>query len=227
MVADSVYFERQIIAGNSLMPPRGLEFASRAVQKYPSSSQFWASKANAERKAGQSQMALESMKRALAINPKTPNGNLFLAQVYLDLNQPDSAVAVARRAVVAGEDGKTWGAFLLNPTQAAFKHADSTKAIPDYQKALSLAEESDRLSPSNTAKFFIGVSAFSIGIAQLQAAQKPKSCVLAKSAQEMLLKTQMNMPAGGAVDANTARTVLGYVTQYSPTADQMVKQYCK
>jgi tetratricopeptide (TPR) repeat protein len=226
-MADSVYFERQIIAGNQLTPPRGLEFASRAVQKFPSSAHFWASKANAERKAGQSQMALESMKRAMAIDAKTPNGNLFLAQVYIDLNQPDSAVAVARRAVASGEDGKTWGAFLLAPTQAAWKQADLTKQIPDYQKALSLAEESDRLSPSPTAKFFIGVSSFSIGMTALQQAQKPKSCSLAKTAQEMFLKTQMHMPAGGAIDAGTAKTILTYVTQYSPTADQMVKQYCK
>ena len=226
-MADSVYFERQIIAGNQLTPPRGLEFASRAVQKFPSSGHFWASKANAERKAGQSQMALESMKRAMAIDAKTPNGNLFLAQVYIDLNQPDSAVAVARRAVASGEDGKTWGAFLLAPTQAAWKQADLTKQIPDYQKALSLAEESHRLSPSPTAQFFIGVSSFSMGMTALQQAQKPKSCSLAKTAQEMFLKTQMNMPAGGAIDAGTAKTILTYVTQYSPTADQMVKQYCK
>jgi len=226
-MADSVYFERQIIAGNQLTPPRGLEFASRAVQKFPSSAHFWASKANAERKAGQSQMALESMKRAMAIDAKTPNGNLFLAQVYIDLNQPDSAVAVARRAVASGEDGKTWGAFLLAPTQAAWKQADLTKLIPDYQKALSLAEESNRLAPSPTAKFFIGVSSFSMGMTALQQAQKPKSCSLAKTAQEMFLKTQMSMPEGGAVDAGTAKTILTYVTQYSPTADQMVKQYCK
>ena len=128
---------------------------------------------------------------------------------------------------LSGEDGKTWGAFLLSPTQSAWKVADTSKQIPDYQKALALAEESDRLSPSPTAAFFGGVSAFSIGIASLQAAQKPKSCPMAKTAQEMFTKTQMYMPRGGAIDAGTAKTVLGYVGQYSPAADQMVKQYCK
>lgn len=227
MLADSVFFSRQIIAGNAMTPPRGLEYASRAVQRYPRSAEFWALKANAERKAGQTQMAQQSLTRALSIDPKYPNGSLLLAQLYLDLNQPDSAVATARVAVAGGEDAKTWGAFLLTPTQAAWKHAEQTKEIPDYQKALALAEESDKLAPSVTAKFFAGVSAFYAGIGSLQAAQKPKSCPLARTAQEMFLKTQLNMPAGGAVDANTAKTVLGYVAQYSPSADQMVKQYCK
>jgi len=227
LLADSVYYERQIIAGNAMVPPRGLEYASKAVQKFPNSAGFWASKANAERKAGQSQMAIESMKRALSINPKMPNGNLLLAQIYLDLNQTDSAVAVARRAVATGEDAKTWGAFLLGPTGTAVKTAQETKDLVIYERALALATTSDSLSQSPYAKFFKGVSSFSIGIDALQNAQKPKSCVLARKAQDMFVIVMTNMPAGGQVDANTAKTILGYTTQYSPVADQMVKQYCK
>ena len=96
-----------------------------------------------------------------------------------------------------------------------------------YERALSLATQSDSLSMSPTAAFFKGVSAFSIGIDALQNAQKPKSCILAKKAQDMFLVTMTNMPRGGSVDANVARQILGYVGQYSPAADQMVKQYCK
>jgi hypothetical protein len=151
----------------------------------------------------------------------------MMAQIYLDLNQPDSAVAIARRAIASGDDGKTWGAFLLAPTQAAFKQAQETKQVADYQRALDLASESDRLSPSPTSAFFIGVSAFSIGIDALQNAQKPKSCSLARKAQEMFSQTMIAMPRGGSVDPNVARQILGYVAQYSPAADQMVKQYCK
>ena len=232
-MADSVYFARQIIAANQLVPPRGAEFAAKAVQKYPKIAEFWNSKAYAERKAGQSQAALESMKRAVALNPGTPNSNLFLAQVYVEMGQADSAVAIARRAVASGDDKKTWGAFLLAPTQASWKEAearkDSSHAIHNgaLAKTLALAEESDRLSPSTTAKFFIGVSSFFLGMNNLQDAQKPKSCDMAKIAQDNFVKTQMNMGPGGAIDANTAKMVLGYVTQYAPTADQMVKQYCK
>jgi tetratricopeptide (TPR) repeat protein len=228
MLGDSIYFGRQIAAASqSSTPARAIEFAAKATQKYPNSAEFWMLKGNAERKAGQLQMAEESVRRALSIDAKYSNGNLLLAQINLDLGRPDTAVAIARRAVTAGEDGKTWGTFLLVPTQTAFKTAQDSKAVADYEKALSLAQESDRLAPSATSKFFIGVSSFSIGIDALQNAQKPKSCVLAKKAQEMFLLTQMNMAQGGSVDANVARQILGYVAQYAPPADQMVKQYCK
>lgn len=228
ILADSSYWSRQIAAATqSATPARAVEMASRAVQRFPTSAEFWFLKGNAERKAGQLQMADESIRRALTLDPKYPSAMLLLAQTNVELGRPDTVVAMVRRAVAAGEDSKTWGAFLLAPAQAAWKFADSTKKVPDYQKVLDLAQESDNLSPSTTAKFFVGIASFSIAMDALQAAQKPKSCALAKQAQDMFLLTQTNMPAGGAVDANTARTVLTYVGQYAPTADQMVKQYCK
>ena len=228
-LADSAYFERQIGAASAITtePTRVVEVASRATQRFPNNAYFWRLRAQSERRAGQLAQAGTSMTRAMEINPQLPNANLFRAQLFVDLGQPDSAVLVARRAIAAGEDGKTWGAFFLSPTQAAFKKAQETKAVEDFQRALSLAQESDKLSPTPEAKFFIGVSSFSIGIDALQKAQKPKSCPLARSAQEMLVLTQINMPAGGRVDAGTAKTILDYVATYSPAADQMVKQYCK
>jgi tetratricopeptide (TPR) repeat protein len=228
-LADSVYYSRQVAAASGLTtnPARAVEFASRAVQKYPNSAEFWALKANAERKAGQLQVAQQSIARALSVDPKYPNGNLLLAQISLEMNQPDSAVGVARRAVAAGEDAKTWGAFLLAPTQAAFKKAQESKLPEDYERALALAQESEKLATSQTAGFFIGVASFQIAIDAVQKAQKPKSCALAKKAQEMFLLTQANMNSIGRTDAATAQQLINYSGQYAPVADQMVKQYCK
>jgi tetratricopeptide (TPR) repeat protein len=226
--ADSTFYMRQIAAamGVTDQPQRAVEFASRATQVFANSAPFWFLRAQAERKAGQLQMAQTSVARALTLDPRTPNGSLMLAQIDMELKQVDSALAVAKRGIAAGEDAKTWGAFFLAPTQQAFQAAQASKADTDYQKALDLATESDKMNPSPTAAFFIGVSSFQIGISALQAAQKPKSCPLAKKAQDMFLITQTNMPRGGAIDANVAQQILGYVTQYSPAADQMVKTYC-
>ena len=118
-------------------------------------------------------------------------------------------------------------AYASDDLSGAFKQAQDSKAVADYEKALALAQEADKLSPSPTSKFFVGVSSFQIGIGALQDAQKPKSCPLARKAQDMMLLTQTNMPQGGSVDANVARQILGYVAQYAPVADQMVQQFCK
>lgn len=228
MLADSSYWGRQIAAATQgSQPAKAIEMASRATQKYPASAEFWFLKGNAERKAGQLQMADESLRRAYGIDPKYQALTLLLAQTNLELGRMDTVVAMVRRNVAAGEDPKTWAGFLLAPAQAAWKIADSTKKKDDYLKVLALAQESDKLSMSPTAAFFVGISSFSIAMDALQAAQKPKSCALAREAQDNFLLTQTNMPRGGAIDAGTARTVLGYVAQYAPTAEQMVKAYCK
>jgi predicted Zn-dependent protease len=226
-LADTTYYGRQIAAAALVSPQRGTEFASRAVQKYPNNAEFWAIKAQLERRAGQLQSAEQSIRRSLQINASQPNARLLHAQIFVDLNMPDSAVAIARAAISAGEDAKTWAAMLLGPTQAAFRKAQETKANADFEKALALAEESDKLSQSETAAFFIGAAAFSLGINLLQEAQKPKSCPMARRAQELLTKTQINMPRGGKIDPATAGQILGYVNQYLPAAEQMVKSYCR
>lgn len=226
-LADSTYFSRQLAAAAGESPQRAVEFSSRAVQKFPNNKEFWAIKAQMERKAGQLQMAEQSIRRTLSIDPSFPNARLLQAQLFIEMNMPDSAVAITRAAVANGEDPKTWGAMLLAPTQAALKTAQETKNMAMYERALTLAEESDKLSPSATAKFFIATSAFTIGVDALQAAQRPKSCALARKAQDMLVKTQINMPGGGSIDPQTAGQVMGYVGQFAPSADQMVKAYCK
>lgn len=226
--ADSAFWTRQIAAATQGSNPiRATEMASRAVQRFPQSAEFWFLKGNAERKAGQLQMADESLRRAAALNPKYPSLSLLLTQTNLELGRMDTVVAMVRRNVAAGEDPNTWAGFLLAPAQAAWKVADSTKKIDDYERVVALAEESDRLSASPTAKFFIGIASVSIAVDALQSAQKAKSCPLARRSQDMFLKAQTNMPGGGSVDANTARNVLGIVAQYSPYAEQMVKAYCK
>ncbi|HYC50818.1 MAG TPA: hypothetical protein VEB19_06910, partial [Gemmatimonadaceae bacterium] len=69
-LADSVYYSRQLAAAASASAQRGAEFAARAVQRFPNNAEFWAIKAQVERKAGQLQMAEQSIRRAISIDPK-------------------------------------------------------------------------------------------------------------------------------------------------------------
>jgi tetratricopeptide (TPR) repeat protein len=226
-LADSTYYSRQLAAAATASPQRGAEFAARAVQRFPNNPELWAIKAQVERKAGQLQMAEQSIRRAISLDPKFPSARLLQAQLFVEMNMPDSTVAITRAAVAAGEDPKTWAAMLLGPANAAVRKAQESKMKEDWEKALALAEESDKLAPSAHAAFFIGIASFQIGIDALQAAQKPKSCVLARQAQDMFVKTQIAMPRGGQVDKTVAAQMLGYVQQYAPSAEQMVKAYCK
>jgi hypothetical protein len=241
-LADSAYYTRQIIAAMAVSPQRGAEFAAKGVHRFPANQDFWWYKASSERRAGQLQAAQETIGHLIVMNPKYPSASVMLGQLFLEQNMTDSAVALARRAVAAGEDTKTWGTFLLRPAQEALKKAQASEAeskrdslskdkaaqaLADWEATVEMSQEAEKLSPSKNSKYFIGISSFYVGYASLQAAQKAKSCPLAKKAQDMLLLTQLNMTAGGSVDPATAGQLLGYVSQLAPAADQMVKLYCK
>jgi hypothetical protein len=54
-----------------------------------------------------------------------------------------------------------------------------------------------------------------------------KTCADAKLGQDALVVISTDMPAGGSVDPNTAKTILGVVPQYQPFFDASAKRYCK
>lgn len=244
-LADSTYYDRQIRAATVASTQKAVEFASKAVQKWPTNQDFWWYKAGQERKAGQLQAAQMSTARLLTQNPKYPNATVMLGQLFLEQKMTDSAIALARRAVASGEDRKTWGAFLLTPTQGFVVAAqavdrDSTAAkdgrgAAAWGAALQMAQEADRLSPQPLSKFFIGISSFQAGNIALNTAPKaPKrgaemerACAQVKLAQDMFLLTQTNMPAGGSINPQTAGQLLGFVAQLTPAVDERVKLWCK
>jgi tetratricopeptide (TPR) repeat protein len=237
-LGDSTYYSRMITAASTApsLAVKGAELAARATQKFPRIAEFWDLKARSERRAGQLQAADASVRQTLAIDPKYPNAALVLAQINLDMNRPDTAVAVARRAVAGGEDAKVWAGVLVAAANAAWKVADQSKAVEDYRKVLALAQESDRMSQTPTAKFFRGIASFYVALNALTSASEEsklkrpsnaKMCAFAKTAQENFLETMTNMPAGGAIDRNVAGQVLQVTQQQTATVDQIIRQTCR
>jgi tetratricopeptide (TPR) repeat protein len=228
--ADSSYYLRMIADyGSDSAYAKAAEMASMATQKYPKNGSLWALKAQNERKAGQIPAAVQSLHQALAIDPKAPGLQMLLAQLYVDQNQPDSAVVAVKADVAADASNKTRdAAFLVSLGGAAYKAAEGTKKPEDYQKAVTLLQASDEIEPSANAKFFLGVSAFRLlaGVApELQ--KKTATCADAKAAGNYLAMINTNMPAGGSVSPPTAQQIMGAAGQYQQFIDARTKQLCK
>ncbi len=229
-LADSAYFSRQIaMASTDSNWALVAQFAEQGANKYPKDAQFPYLGGVALRNIHQLPQAAESFRRALAIDSTNKNAQLYLAQTYSDLGQPDSVVQIADAAIAAGGDKSLWGPMLLSPVQDLVNKAktDTANAAQYYQRALALSLHADSLSSSPTGDFFIGISAIQLAIDALRQAQPAKDCDAAKRAQTMFAYVQQYMPQGGSVDAATAGSVMNVVQKYSPVADEMVKAYCK
>ena len=227
--ADSNYFFRQIadLRADSAYA-RAAELAAQGIAKFPRSGTLWLQKAQNERSAGQLPAAKASLQRALEIDPKASGANLLLAQIYVDLNQPDSAVAAVNADVAADPSAKPRDAqFLLGIGQQGYKAAVASKNLDDFKKALAVLQASDAMNPTPEAKFFAAVSAFSI-LQQLGSSlPNTKSCTDAKLGQDMLLIVSTDMPQGGSLSPDAAKQILSAVPQYQSFFDGSAKRYCK
>lgn len=231
--ADAAYFTRQVAAlVADSQPQRAAEMAAKGFQKFPSNGEIALTYATTLKQAGQLQQAADIFRRALAANPKLEHGYVQVAQLQVDMNQPDSALATLHQAVASQNDSAAYvGAYALTTGNAFYKKAVASKAMEDYQTAMRFLAYSDSLAPSPQAKFLLGVSAFSVG--QMAATQAPKAgskaqkCELAQTAQSAFSTAQVSIPAGGSVAPDAAKQYMGYLGQFVPVVQNQVKVFCK
>jgi tetratricopeptide (TPR) repeat protein len=196
--------------------------------------------AQSYRKSGQLQQALAAARRATDINPKNNNAWLFAVVTANDLQQPDTAAMLAQKAIAAGADKEQLGQFLLSPVANAVKKAQDSKARDDWEAALKAAQSLDAVVPTATTKFYVGLSAFQVGLDALQGAQKlgavtgkdakeskVKACAEAKVAEEMWATAQIATPAGASTNKEGAGQIMGAIQQYGEYIPKMKTAYCK
>jgi len=226
--ANADYFTRSIAAALSDSQPQvASQIAARAVQKFPSDAGLWNMYAQTQRKAGQLEQAVATMKRALEIDPKTENGWLFVTVTQVELKQMDSALVSAKQAIAAGADKETIGQALLVPAGAAMKAAQEANTRESWTTAYHVVSAIDSVAPSVNTQYFVGVSAFQVGLQALQAAQKSKSCADVTETDDMWTQAQILMPQIAAVSKETAGQLMPIIQQYSPNVQQAKKAYCK
>lgn len=209
-------------------PQKAVEWLARGTQRFPNNAQLWLIRGQQERKIGQTQQGIESIRRALSLDPKVENGNLMLAQAFNEMEMPDSVLTyIHAAAATPGANTQQIGAYALSLGNQQYKKAVGSKSRDDYKKAIPLLILADSLGAGVNAKFLLGVTAFQIGISAAQDAGSAKSCELAREAQENFATAQVNVPAGGKENPEAAGQIMNALAQYGPVVENQVKQFCK
>ncbi len=228
------YYQRQIGAAQSDSNTAAVaQFANKAAQKFPKETSFSLLMAQTYLKAGQLQQALEAARRAAEADPKSPTPWIFQIVVENQMNQGDSALATAQKAIAAGIPKDSIGASLMALVGPALQKAQQSKTRADWEAALKAAQAVDNIAPSPQSKYFVGVSSFQVAYDAVQNVQKlykgtkkedrAQACSEAQVAEDQLATTSMAMPAGGAIDKNSAGQILGAVPQLTDFVGQVKK----
>ena len=226
--ADTTYFTRTVaaLAADSQFQ-RASEVAARAAQKFPTNATFLMQQGQLLRSLGQLPQSVAVMQRAYAIDPKVQNGVLFIIVGLGEQGMTDSALAFANQAIAGGADRESIGNALLGAVGPAVQKAQASKLRADWQAAMSMAQAVDNIAPSANSKYFLGVSAFQVGLDALQKLQQTKSCSEARLIEDVWATAQMAMPAGASVSQETAGQIMGLIQQYSAPVAQYKRQLCR
>jgi tetratricopeptide (TPR) repeat protein len=229
VVTDTLFFTR--LAGAyaaDSQPQKSTEILARGVAKFPTHTGLQIFYAQALKNSGQLPQALMIYRKAVEVDPKTPRGFVNIAQIMMDMKQPDSALIALRQAVASGADSAAFVAqYALSQGNTLRKFADSTKNREDFKRALMFVQLADSLAPTPNSKLLVGLVAYQIGLSAVQEAPKSKSCDLAKMAEDHFLIAQIAMPAGGQANPQAAAQILGALAQYDPFVKAQKKQFCK
>lgn len=226
--ADTAYFVRLVSDyGSDSAFAKAAEAAAQGIAKYPKSAQLYLLKAQNERKAGQLDAAITSLRKGLELDPKAPGANLLLAQMNADTGKLDEAIAAVKADVAADATNKERDAqFLLGLGSTAYKAGVASKKPEDFQKAIKLLQASDEINASANAKFFLAVSAYQALAPSLQQGKNWK-CDDVKAAQSLVALVSTNMPGGGSVSPEAASQIMTAVPQATQYIDAQQKRLCK
>ncbi|MDQ3518050.1 MAG: tetratricopeptide repeat protein [Gemmatimonadota bacterium] len=227
---DTIFFNRLATAyASDSQPQKAAETTARGVAKFPNNAALLTLHARVLKQAGQTQQSVEAARRALALEPKNVGGWLSLADAQVELNMADSAVAALRMAIPNATDPEKQAIAqrLLIIGNNAYKAGNASKNRADFTRAVGILALSDSISASPQAKFLRGVSAFQIAASIAQDNQKMKDCALARTAQDMMVIAQINVPAGGSFAPEPAKQLLGQIAQFAPAIEGQFKKFCK
>ena len=200
---------------------------SRGLERFPNDGKLLALDAQTRRKSGDARGALDATRRALAADTTLARGYLQLAQAYLDVAQPDSALTALTGGLRSAADSAAVGQFALAKGNELYRNANGTKKRADFDVALRFAQLADRVAPSTISGFLVGASAF--GVAQLATPEgvAAKSCETITLAGEMLSLAESKLVPNAAVATEAVTQMMQYAQQLGPYVAQEQKLFCK
>jgi tetratricopeptide (TPR) repeat protein len=237
---DTLFFQRLAIAyATDSQPQKAAEISARGVAKYADNAGLWSLHARMLKTAGQLQPSADAARRALTIAPNNAAGWLALADVLVEMQQPDSAVAALRTAAQSPDSalkGQVAQRLLIIGNRS-FQAGQESKERADFARAVGILASADSIAADPSVrsmlgqsfaqiKFLYGVSAFQVAASMVQENQDAKSCELAQAAQQHMVIAQLNVPVGGSFAPEAAQQILQAIPQYLPAIEGQVQRDC-
>jgi tetratricopeptide (TPR) repeat protein len=222
--------------------------AQRGTTKFPQEASLWQLQAQALRTSGDVPGSVNAAKKALEINPFQPNGWLQVAQAYIGLQQPDSALAALQQATVAGDGADPIATLISSIGNSLRVRGDQAKDMVLLRQASvlmlradSVAQLADEVGPPDArrpravapaetkarVKFLVGITAVQLGQVLATNAGQQRSCELAREADQAFVNAMIALPQGASFNQQAAVTLLQSIPELQKYVTDISAQLCK
>lgn len=238
--ADTLYFQRTAGAyARDSSWQKVSEAAAKGVAKFPTNATLVGFEIQALQKAGQPQLALEKLDKALASKVPVPNAGTQKLLLLTEMKKPPmEIVAAARELRTAGDTSSNIPLVVVGEASKMFSggqaemKTDAALAQTTFTNALATLAYADSIAPKEQKpqiSFLKGATSVLLGSLLAQAAQPAKSCEMTTKAKGYVTDAMINLPGGGAsAPKATMDQLMGMAMQLDTNLGQMAAAYkCK
>lgn len=235
--ADTAYFLKTAAAyAADSQPQKAAELAARGVAKFPDHPGLNRDLVVNLRSTGQNQQALEVLQRATAAGVEVEQAGVLRLLLTRDVSGDDAAWDVAKQVVASGDTASAAPVVLtianarFQAASGRFRQDSAINSIPEFDVAIASAAYADSVSKGETkaqAKFLFGAANLYGAQSRIMGGATTSNCDMVKKGKDMLIESQINLPAGGSFAPEQVPQLMASVMQLDAYADQVIPVICK
>ncbi len=210
-----------------------------ASTRFPRNTKFLLVMARDAVERGDSREALSLTQRMLAVEPANEAAWQLAIAAHLRMNNPDSAIAAGRRAIVAGVSVEAVGSSLVTAVAPALSDAQKAPSRAKWEAVLSIAQQVDSVASTQRSAFYVGVSAFQVASDEIQSlaemakrqsptrVQRQAACSSATKLESLVQTATIMTSKGGKESPETAAKIMAALPGYSEFIVSMKQRSCR
>jgi len=205
-----------------------VRWARTGANRYPQNLGILQNVAKAYSFTGEVDSTVAVARRLWAIDTTNVTPLLVVAQVLITGNRVDEGIAFADTAIARGDEAaKQQAAGILLNAAVPFLQTEPTQPAKaaDLLRRVVTAAPTAQFAP--TANYLFGIATLQQVGAIDPEAERTKSCDLARQMQTLLGESKKALETSQASRPEESARYLGFVNQYTPRAQALVRAYCR
>jgi tetratricopeptide (TPR) repeat protein len=205
-----------------------VRWARTAASRYPNNLGILQNVAKAYSYTGEVDSTVAVARRLWGIDTTSVTPLLAAAQALITAGRQEEGIAFADTAIARGdEQARQQAAGLLLNAALPFLQNEPTQPAKaaDMLRRVVAAAPTAQFAP--TANYLFGIATLQQVGAIDPEAERTKSCELARQMQSLLNESKTALEASQATRPEESARYLGFVNQYMPRAQALVRAYCR